>query len=80
MDNQPFTKREIELLFARLEDKMDALLASVADTNTHFDKRLSDVENDVKDLQQFQVKAMTLWSIVTALGATLISFFLNRFV
>lgn len=80
MSDQPFTKREIELLFARLEDKIDALLASVVNTNTHFDKRLSEVENDVKDLQQFQVKAMTVWSAITAIAATIASFLLNRFV
>jgi hypothetical protein len=73
MSDAPFSNREISLLFKNIENKLDTLIESVADTNKHFDVRLSKVEEEVDGLKSFQVKAMTLWAVIVTIGGVLLN-------
>jgi hypothetical protein len=86
MSETPFSNREISLLFKNLESKLDTLLESVKNTNLNSDKRFQEIESDmqimktdIRSLQDFKVKALALWTVVTTIGATLGSFILNRY-
>lgn len=75
MSDQPFTNREISLLFKNLENKLDTLIDGVKNTNIHFDARLTKVEEEVEGLRTFQVKAMTVWALLVTIGGVLINYF-----
>lgn len=73
MSDQPFTNREISLLFKNIENKLDTLISSVDNTNKHFDVRLTKVEEEVDSLRSFQVRAMTLWAVVVTVGGVILN-------
>jgi acetyl-CoA carboxylase alpha subunit len=70
-----YTKRELELLFRRLEEKIDGLREAIRETNKDTDEKIKRIEDDVAHLKDFQTKAMTVWAILV----TAASFFINRF-
>lgn len=70
-----YTKRELELLFKRLEEKLDGIREDIASTTNHLEGRITTLERDVSNLKEMATKALTIWAIaVTALG-----FLLNKF-
>jgi hypothetical protein len=78
-----YTKRELELIFNHINEKLDDIRRDIRETNKHFDVRLSKVENKVTELDakigtidSFKSKALAVWSV----GIVVIGYLLNRFV
>jgi hypothetical protein len=78
-----YTKRELELIFNHINEKLDDIRRDIRETNKHFDVRLSKVENKVTELDAkigtidaFKSKALAVWSV----GIVVIGYLLNRFV
>jgi hypothetical protein len=73
-----YSYRELELLFKRIDEKLDDIRLDIKDTNKHFDVRLGILEKRVSHLESFQTKAMTVWAIMITAFSTLATFVLNR--
>lgn len=77
-----YTKRELELLFKRLEEKMDGIRDDIKLSNTHFEKRLVGVERMVEDHDRLLNKWQTILSIAMAVWGVIMTgiwFVLNKF-
>jgi hypothetical protein len=74
MADHQYSYRELELLFKRIEEKLDDIKDDIKNTNTHFDVRLNSLDKRVTKLEGFQTKAMTVWALVV----TLVGFVINR--
>lgn len=78
-----YTKRELELMFGRIEEKLDEIRKDIRETNKHFDVRLSKVESkveqldaDVRAIDSFKSKALAVWSV----AIVVISYLMNKFI
>jgi hypothetical protein len=78
MPDQNYSHRELELLFKRIDEKLDDIRSDIKETNNHFDVRLTSLDKRVTHLEQFQTKAMTVWAVVVTLFSTIAGFILNR--
>jgi hypothetical protein len=74
-----YTLKEImELQFKSMDHKMDAILASLKDQNVQIEKRFAQVEKDINDLRLENAKYKVIWGVGATIGATLITFFINK--
>lgn len=77
-----YTKRELELLFRRLEEKIDGIREDIKLSNTHFENRLVDVERMVEDHDRLLNKWQTILSIAMAVWGVIMTavwFLLNKY-
>jgi Skp family chaperone for outer membrane proteins len=77
-DDPKYSSRELELLFKRIDEKLDDIRQDIRDTNKHFDVRLMSLEKRVSHLEKFQTRALTLWAVGIFIITTLAGFILNR--
>lgn len=77
-----YTKRELELIFNRIDEKLGDIHTDIKQTNKHFDARLAKVEHrldsidrDVQDIQSFKSRALAIWSV----GIVVVGYVLNRY-
>ena len=82
MQADDFTKRELELIFGRIDEKLEDIRSDIRETNKHFDARITKLETkvmtldaDVRDISTFKSKALAVWSI----GVVVVGWLLNRF-
>lgn len=78
-----YTKRELELIFGRIDEKLDEIRQDIRETNKHFDLRLSKVEHkvelldkDVRAIDTFKSRALAVWSV----AIVVISYLMNKFI
>jgi hypothetical protein len=64
MTDPTFTHRELELLFKRIDEKLDDIRQDIRETNNHFDVRLSKVERKVEKMESWHSKIMAVWGTV----------------
>ena len=77
-----YTKRELELLFKRLEEKIDGLRDDIKSSNQYFLDRLVEVEEMVKSHDRLLNKWQTILSIAMAVWGVIMTavwFVLNKF-
>jgi len=75
MDND-YTKRELELLFKRLEEKLDGIREDIVSTTNHLELRISNLEKKVADHDILISKALAIWGIVVIIVGALINKFI----
>lgn len=82
MQADDFTKRELELIFGRIDEKLEDIRSDIRETNKHFDARITKLETkvmtldaDVRDISAFKSKALAVWSV----GIVAVGWLLNRF-
>lgn len=75
MPEPTYTHRELELLFKRLEEKIDEIRQDIKETNTNFDNRLLKVEQKVERLELWQTKVLAVWSVAVMVAGWV----LNRY-
>lgn len=74
-----YTIKEImELQFKGIDHKMDSILSTLKDQNIQIEKRFAQVEKDINDLRLENAKYKVIWGIGATIGATLITFLINR--
>jgi predicted component of type VI protein secretion system len=74
-----FSNRELELLFKRIDEKLDDIRQDIKDTNNHFDTRLSKVERKVERMETWHAKVMTLWSAFLLAASIFANYLIGRF-
>ena len=67
MTDQPFTNREIRLMFEKIELHLTEIKGDIAQTNTNFERRVTRLETDVEDLKTFQTRAMVVWAVIVVM-------------
>lgn len=79
---QDYTKRELELIFGRIDEKLNDIRSHIQETQKQFDIRLNKVDFEVKELQTqvnelgtFKTKILAVWSV----GVVAAGYLLNRF-
>jgi hypothetical protein len=75
MDND-YTKRELELLFKRLEEKLDGIREDIVSTTNHLELRISNLEKKVADHDTLINKALAIWGIAVLIVGALINKFI----
>lgn len=79
MTDPAFSHRELELLFKRIDEKLDDIRQDIKDTNNHFDLRLSKVERKVERIESWHTKVMTLWSAFLLAASIFANYLIGRF-
>lgn len=72
-----YSHRELELLFKRIDEKLDDIRQDIKDTNNHFDNRLTKVERKVEKLETWQTKVLAVWAVVVTVAGYLLNHFLR---
>ena len=70
-DKEPFSNREIQLMFKNIE----LLLVDIKKDIAGFNGRIIKLEEKVIELERFQTKALVLWSV----AVVLIGWIVNNF-
>ena len=70
-DKEPFSNREIQLMFKNIE----LLLVDLKKDTSGFNHRIAKLEEKVVELERFQTKALVLWSV----AVVLIGWIVNNF-
>lgn len=80
-----FTKRELELIFGRIDEKLEDIRSDIRETNKHFDGRLSKLEvkvaqidNDVREISTFKSKALAVWSVGIVVVGAIVQWLVSR--
>lgn len=74
-----YTIKEImELQFKGIDHKLDNITNTLKDQNVQIEKRFAQVEKDINDLRLENAKYKVIWGIGATIGATLITFLINR--
>ncbi len=68
--NDPYTGREFHAVILRIDEKIDRLREDINRSNNYTEKRFIQVDKEIvaindelKKLQTFQTRAMTVWAI-----------------
>ena len=75
MTDQPFTNREIRLMFEKIELHLTEIKGDIAQTNTNFERRVTRLETDVEDLKTFQTRAMVVWAVIVVMVGWIVNNF-----
>ncbi len=69
--NDPYTGRELQAVILRVDEKIDRLREDIIRSNDYTERRFAQVDKEMviinqelKKLQTFQTRAMTIWAIV----------------
>lgn len=68
----------MELQFKGIDHKLDNITNTLKDQNVQIEKRFAQVEKDINDLRLENAKYKVIWGIGATIGATLITFLINR--
>lgn len=64
-----YTKRELDLKFARLEEILTDIRTLLEENTSRVDKEISEIRKEVQALKDWQNRLMTIWAaIVLVLG------------
>jgi hypothetical protein len=74
-----YSHRELELLFTRIDEKLDDIRQDIKDTNNHFDARLTKVENKVEKMESWHTKIMAIWGTMVFLIGLFANYLISRF-
>lgn len=82
MTDQPYSNREIQLMFENFKDILLGIKDDIKENNSVSERRFKQVELEIKvikqelsELKSFKVKALTLWGI----GVAGITFVINKY-
>lgn len=70
-----FSKGELQLMFQRIEEKLDDINRNMTFQNARYDVEIKQIKDDVENLKNFQTKAMAIWGIATVV----VGFILNKY-
>jgi Zn-dependent M32 family carboxypeptidase len=79
MAEHQFSPREIELLFKRIDEKLDDIRQDIKDTNKHFDDRLRKVEIKVEKMENWHGKVMAVWGTIVFIIGLFANYLIGRF-
>lgn len=72
-----YTKRELEMMFKRLEEILKDIREDIKATNTHFEVRLTQLEVEVEQIKSWQTKMVAIggaiWAAITLVAGTFIN-------
>lgn len=82
MTDQPYSNREIQLMFENFKDILLGIKDDIKENNSVSERRFKQVELEIEvikqelsELKNFKVKALTLWGI----GVAGITFVINKY-
>ena len=79
MNDSTFTVKDmLDVQFKTLDAKLDDIKHTLKDQNVNAELRFSRIEREIDDIKTAQTKVMTVWGILSAVGATVFAFILNR--
>ncbi len=74
-----YSHRELELLFKRIDEKLDDIRQDIKETNNHFDGRLTKVEDKVEKMESWHTKIMAIWGAMVFLIGLFANYLIARF-
>ncbi len=74
-----YSHRELELLFKRIDEKLDDIRQDIKETNNHFDTRLSKVENKVEKMESWHTKIMAIWGTLVFFIGLFANYIIGRY-
>lgn len=64
-----YTKRELELMFSRLEEMLKEINATLKENDTRIDGEIKEIRKEVQAIKDWQTRLMAIWgAIVFVLG------------
>lgn len=65
-----YTKRELELMFQRLEEMLKDINSSLKENNTRLDGEIKEMREEIQAIKDWQNRLMAIWGVVVFIFAT----------